>query len=84
LLQKSVELCSLFVLVQVWDVNFTTPKAMDSSSNGAQEFTTVAVARLSVIVGLPDPERGRTGNEKLIALARKSNIELVPLVRSKL
>lgn len=84
LLLNSAVLFIVCLLMQVWDVNFTIPKATGSSSNEAQEFTTIAVARLSVIVGLPDPEKGRVGNEKLIAIARKMNIELVPQVRSKL
>ncbi|KAG0553945.1 hypothetical protein M758_12G054000 [Ceratodon purpureus] len=70
--------------VQVWDVTFTTLNKKASSSNEEQQFTTVAVARLSVIVGLPDPETGRKGNEKLIAIAREKNVELFPLMNSKL
>ena len=69
---------------QVWDVTFTTLNKKASSSNEEQQFTTVAVARLSVIVGLPDPETGRKGNEKLIAIAREKNVELFPLMNSKL
>lgn len=71
--------------VQVWDVRFSTPKTNSgSSSTEAQELTTIAVARLSLIIGLPDPEKARPGNEKLIAIARKNNVELAPQVVSKL
>lgn len=72
-------------LLQVWDVRFSTPNTNSgSSSTEAQEFTTIAVARLSLIIGLPDPEKARPGNEKLIAIARKNNVELAPQVVSKL
>lgn len=68
------------VFLQVWDVNFYISKAAKgSSSNEAPELTTMAVARLSLIVGLPEPDKGRKANEKLIAIAKKNSVELPPL-----
>jgi len=68
------------LLLQVWDVTFYTSKAKGSSSNEAPELTTIAVARLSLIIGLPDPQNAKLCNEKLIALARRNNVELTPFV----
>jgi 1,4-dihydroxy-2-naphthoyl-CoA hydrolase len=67
--------------VQVWDVQFTTPvKSGTSISTAASPptFATTAVARLTLLVGLPAPEKARDGNEKLMAIAKAKNTELPP------
>ncbi|KAG0615582.1 hypothetical protein M758_5G053100 [Ceratodon purpureus] len=70
--------------VQVWDVKFTTPVKSPTSSTASspKEFATTAVARLTLLVGLPAPEKARDGNEKLIAIAKAKNMELPPDERS--
>jgi acyl-coenzyme A thioesterase PaaI-like protein len=55
--------------VQVWDVKFT--KAVKS---GSEEFATTAVARLTLLVGLPAPEKSKDGNERLMAIAKSINM----------
>nr|PNR28428.1 hypothetical protein PHYPA_029020 [Physcomitrium patens] len=63
--------------VQVWDVKFTTSKSRDSSPNEAQEFTTIAVARLILIVGRPAPIRLPKVLEDLLALSSRRKAESV-------
>lgn len=61
-------------------MKFTTPMKSRTASTAVspQEFATTAVARLTLLVGLPAPEKARDGNEKLIAIAKAKNLELPP------
>ena len=60
---------SLCVCLQVWDVTFTKPVAPRNASE-PHAFATTAVARLTLLVGLPGPETAREGNERLMAIAK--------------
>lgn len=73
--RMSGDLC--FHVLQVWDVKFTTSKSRDSSPNEAQEFTTIAVARLILIVGRPAPIRLPKVLEDLLALSSRRKAESV-------
>lgn len=73
--------------VQVWDVHFTKAvKSRKESESGSEEqaeqaeqqFATTAVARLTLLVGLPDAEKSKEGNDKLIAIAKSIGGELPP------
>jgi 1,4-dihydroxy-2-naphthoyl-CoA hydrolase len=63
--------------VQVWDVLFTKPVKSRNASE-PEEFATTAVARLTLLVGLPAPEKSKDGNEKLMAIAKSIGSELPP------
>ena len=55
--------------LQVWDVTFTKPVKSRNQSE-PQEFATTAVARLTLLVGLPGAEVGKNGNERLMSIAK--------------
>jgi hypothetical protein len=50
-------------------VTFTKPVAPRNASE-PHAFATTAVARLTLLVGLPGPETAREGNERLMAIAK--------------
>jgi len=62
--------CCVF---KVWDVKFTKPVKSRNASE-PEEFATTAVARLTLLVGLPAPEKSKDGNEKLMAIAKSINM----------
>jgi uncharacterized protein (TIGR00369 family) len=65
--------------VQVWDVHFTKAvKSRKESEQEQEQFATTAVARLTLLVGLPDAEKSKEGNDKLIAIAKSIGGELPP------
>lgn len=64
--------------VQVWDVHFTKAVKSRKESGSEQQFATTAVARLTLLVGLPDAEKSKEGNDKLIAIAKSIGGELPP------
>ncbi|XP_024376715.1 1,4-dihydroxy-2-naphthoyl-CoA thioesterase 1 [Physcomitrium patens] len=63
--------------VQVWDVKFSKPVQSGSLAT-TTEMATTAVARLTVLVGLPGVEKAKDGNEKLLAIAKSMNMVLPP------
>lgn len=66
---------------QVWDVKFSTPVKKDASNTEPQEYTTSAVARLTLVVGLADPkERAEENNEVLRAIAKRKSVQLATIV----
>lgn len=65
----------------MWDVKFSTPVKKDALNAEPQEFTTSAVARLTLLVGLPGPkERAEENNEELRAIAKKNNVQLASIL----
>ncbi|KAG0622929.1 hypothetical protein M758_3G134400 [Ceratodon purpureus] len=70
--------------VQVWDVTFTKPVKSQNSSE-PQAFATTAVARLTLLVGLPGPETAKVGNARLMGIARAlSPADEISVAASKL
>lgn len=63
----------------MWDVKFSTPVKKDASNTEPQEYTPSAVARLTLIVGLPDP-RAEEANDEFRAIALKKNAQLATIL----
>jgi 1,4-dihydroxy-2-naphthoyl-CoA hydrolase len=65
--------------VQVWNVTFSMEKNQIPQSTEPQEIVITAVARVTLLVGLPGPEKAKVGIDQLVAVAKNGgNEKLLP------
>ncbi|CAM6019322.1 unnamed protein product [Sphagnum balticum] len=71
--------------IQVWDVTFSMEKKQIPYSTGTEEVVTTAVARLTLVAGLPHTEKANSYQDQVSTLAaRLRNNKLKRAFSSKL